>query len=99
MREAGEFPCALIAFCEKWPQFSEWTSGKACCHDSNFVPGCSNIRSCYAHRNVPREIPLLAGLKSIWRQDLLPGHADPESSVTVHRVSEESCRVIVILGM
>jgi len=30
MREAGKFPFALIAFCEKWPQFSEWMSGKAC---------------------------------------------------------------------
>ncbi len=29
MHEVGEFPCALIAFCEKWPQFSEWMSGKA----------------------------------------------------------------------
>lgn len=53
----------------------------------------------YAHRNSSREIPLLAGLRSLWRQELLRGHAAPESSVTVHRVSEESCRVIVILGM
>ena len=68
-------------------------------HHSNLIPGCSDMRSCYAHRNVPREIPLLAGLRSLWRQELLPGYAAPESSVTVHRVSEESCRVIVILGM
>lgn len=55
--------------------------------------------SSHVHRSVLREIPLLAGLKSLWRQELLLVHADPESSVTVHRVSEESCGVIVILGM
>ena len=43
--------------------------------------------------------PSNAPSKSLWRQELLAGHTDSASSVTVHRVSEESCRVIVMLGM